>query len=78
LLSYRLDRQQHPIAADSRVSLLRLGLSSSAARTDVPPLRRVVFAGWFVAMALVPRRLVGLVARPFVRVDESSEQRQSS
>jgi hypothetical protein len=78
LLSYRLDRVQHPIAADSRLSLVRLGLSSSVARTDVPLLRRVMFAGWFLAMALVPRRLVGLVARPFVRVDESSEQRQSS
>jgi hypothetical protein len=69
LLSYRLDRTNHPITADSRASLLRLGLSSSVARSDVGVFRRALFAGWFLAMALVPRKLVGLVARPFARLE---------
>ena len=69
LLSYRLDRTEHPIPGDSRVALVRLGLSSSAARTDVSPLRRMSFAAWFLAMAVVPRRLVSVVARPFVRLE---------
>ncbi|MEP7111904.1 MAG: glycosyltransferase family 2 protein [Ilumatobacteraceae bacterium] len=69
LLSYRLDPRQHPITADSRVGLVRLGLSSSAARTDVSPLRRLAFASWFLAMAIVPRRLVSVVARPFARLE---------
>jgi hypothetical protein len=68
LLSYRLDRAQHPIPRDSRLKLVRLGLSSSVARTEVSPFRRVAFAGWFLAMAVVPRRLVSVVARPFARL----------
>jgi hypothetical protein len=68
LLSYRLDRRQHPIPRDSRLKLVRLGLSSCALRSDVSPFRRVAFASWFVAMAVVPRRLVSVVARPFARL----------
>ena len=69
MLSYRLDRAQHPLPGDSRRGLVGLGVSSSAKRTDVSPLRRVAFAGWFVAMAVVPRRWVSTVARPFARVE---------
>jgi Glycosyl transferase family 2 len=70
LLSYRLDRGQHPIRSDSRVGLVRLGLSSSAARTDVSRARRLAFAAWFLAMAVVPGRLVNVVARPFARMEK--------
>jgi hypothetical protein len=69
LLSYRLDRGQHPIPRDSRARLVRLGLASSAARTDVSLLRRGAFALWFLAMAMAPRRLVNVVARPFARLE---------
>jgi hypothetical protein len=69
MLSYRLDRAQHPIAGDSRLGLVRLGVLSAGARVDVSRARRAAFAAWFVAMALVPRRLVSLVARPFARID---------
>lgn len=69
LLSYRLDRSQHPIPSDSRAGLVRLGLSSSAARSDASLVRRLGFAGWFLAMAVVPRRLVNVVARPFARLE---------
>jgi GT2 family glycosyltransferase len=69
LLSYRLDRSQHPIPGDSRAALVRLGLTSCAARTDVSPFRRAAMAVWFVALASVPRRLVNVVARPFARLE---------
>jgi hypothetical protein len=68
LISYRLDRGQHPIPRDSRLKLVHLGLSSSAARTDVSLFRRVAFAAWFLAMAIVPRRLIRVAARPFARL----------
>ncbi len=51
MLSYRLDREQHPIAGDSRAALVRLGVSSCVARADVSRLRRAALAGWFLAMA---------------------------
>jgi hypothetical protein len=69
MLSYRLDRGSHPLPGDSRVGLLGLGLSSSAQRTDVSPYRRLAFASWFLAMAVVPRRWVRTVAHPFARLD---------
>jgi Glycosyl transferase family 2 len=69
LLSYRLDRSQHPIACDSRSTLVRLGVSSAAARTDVSPFRRAAMAVWFVAAAIVPRKLLRVVARPFARLE---------
>ena len=70
MLSYRLDRTQHPIAGDSRRRLLRLGVASCVARTDLSVVRRAAYAGWFLAMALVPRRLVGVIARPFARLEK--------
>jgi hypothetical protein len=68
LLSYRIDRHRHPIAGDSRRALLGLGVSSSVIRTDVSAARRAAFIGWFVAMAVVPKPLVSVVARPFARL----------
>ena len=69
LISYRLDRAQHPIEGDSRLSLLRLGWSSAAARKDVRPLRRGAFAAWFLMMTVVPRRWLSAASRPFARLD---------
>jgi glycosyltransferase involved in cell wall biosynthesis len=69
MLSYRLDPTRHPIAGDSRGGLLRLGLASCAARADLSLVRRAAYAGWFLAMAIVPRRLVRVVARPFARLE---------
>jgi len=70
IVSLRLDPSNHPIERDTRWSLVRMGWSSAAARTDVSILRRLGFAGWFVAMAVVPRRLLHVVARPFTELDE--------
>jgi cellulose synthase/poly-beta-1,6-N-acetylglucosamine synthase-like glycosyltransferase len=68
LLSYRLDAARHPVPGDTRSGLVRLGVSSALTRQDVSPLRRAAFASWFVAMAVVPRPLVGAVARPFTHL----------
>ena len=70
IISLRLDPSEHPIDGDTRRSLVRLGWSSAAARTDVSPLRRVAFAAWFLAVAVVPRRLLRTAARPFTVLDE--------
>jgi hypothetical protein len=43
-------------------------VSSSVIRTDVSAARRAAFIGWFVAMAVVPKPLVSVVARPFARL----------
>jgi hypothetical protein len=77
IISLRLDPSKHPVDGDSRRSLVRLGWSSAAARTDVSRLRRVAFAGWFLAVAVVPRRLLHVVARPFTVLDESAAKRGS-
>ena len=69
VLSYRIDPSDHPILSDSAFRLLRLGLSSSARRVDVPLARRAMFAAWFVAVTTVPRRYLGVIARPFARLD---------
>jgi hypothetical protein len=68
LLSYRIDKERHPLPDDNRVHLLALGLASALRRRDVPPHRRAAFAAWFVAMALAPRRFVPTVARPFAQL----------
>src|SRR3954447_12972334 len=65
IISLRLDPAKHPVDGDTRRGLVRFGLSSAAARRDVSPLRRLAFAGWFLAVAVVPRRLLPVVARPF-------------
>jgi len=62
----------HPIAGETRWSLTRLGWSSARARNDVSRTRRLAFSAWFAAMAVVPRRLVHVVARPFAVLEDSA------
>lgn len=69
MISYRLDRAAHPLPADTRRSLLRLGLRSAAARSDVRVARRLLFGAWFAAAAFVPRRLLPAVTRPYVTLE---------
>ena len=68
LLSYRIDAAHHPLPGDTRFGLVKLGISSALARTDVSAVRRAAFVCWFLAMAVVPRWLVGAVARPFTEL----------
>jgi Glycosyl transferase family 2 len=56
LVSCKLDPEAHPFAGDSS---WRLGLAGSLAalRNDgLPPARRLLMAGWFAAVGLLPRR----------------------
>jgi hypothetical protein len=80
LLSYRLDRDRHPIAGDSRSRLLAFGVGSAMRRVDAPPLRRAAFAAWFLALTLAPQRMLPAVARPFVTIEPlgSNGQRVST
>jgi GT2 family glycosyltransferase len=68
LLSYRLAPDDHPVRDDSLPRLLRLGVSSSIKRIDVSPMRRAMFAAWFVVASLAPTRFVRRVARPFASI----------
>ena len=72
IISLRLDPERHPIAGETRWSLTRLGWSSARARNDVSRTRRLAFSAWFAAMAVVPRRLVHVVARPFAVLEDSA------
>jgi len=74
MISLRLDPSHHPLANDSRTSLVRLGWASATARTDVSALRRFTVAAWFLAMAIVPRRWLNAVARHFAVLDESHKR----
>jgi hypothetical protein len=70
IISLRLDPEHHPIDGDTRWSLARLGWSSAAARADVSRMRRLAFRVWFATMAVVPRRLVRVAARPFAVLED--------
>ncbi|HZY06137.1 MAG TPA: hypothetical protein VFE69_00255, partial [Ilumatobacteraceae bacterium] len=72
IISLRLDPERHPIVGDTRWSLVRLGWSSARARSDVSRTRRLAFSAWFAAMAVVPRKLVRAVARPFAVLEDSA------
>jgi hypothetical protein len=69
LISYRFAPAEHPIARDTRGRVLALGIRSALARTDVALFRRVVMAGWFVAAACAPRRVLPMVVKPFATID---------
>lgn len=58
LLSLRLDPAHHPIAKDSRLTLMVKGMVAAWRRTDVAPLRRVLYSGWFFLTALAAKRSV--------------------
>jgi glycosyltransferase involved in cell wall biosynthesis len=67
LVSLRLDASRHPVAADTRRSLTRLGVAAALGRHDEHPARRAGMALWFVAAGLAPRSTVPRLARPLVR-----------
>jgi glycosyltransferase involved in cell wall biosynthesis len=56
LVSLRLGGPGHPVAGDSRSKALRDGLIAARGRFDVPVLRRVAYAMWFIAVAVGPER----------------------
>jgi glycosyltransferase involved in cell wall biosynthesis len=55
LASLRLDPPRHPIAGDRRLALALQGMGAALRRSDLPARGRLLYAGWFVAMAGAPR-----------------------
>jgi hypothetical protein len=66
MVSLRLDPGRHPIAADSRWSLARDGLTACRRRDNVSATMKLMFACWFGAMATAPRRLAETLAVGFL------------
>jgi glycosyltransferase involved in cell wall biosynthesis len=64
IASLRLDPKTHPIATDTRLSLLIEGLGASMREPDISLSVRVKQILWFVLMALGPMRLVSSLAAP--------------
>jgi len=58
LVSYRLAPDLHPIRSDRRFGLAARGIRCSVLRSDTATTRRLLYAAWFGATALAPRRLV--------------------
>jgi hypothetical protein len=56
LLPLRLCPREHPIAGDSIMAALRLGLRGSFVAPDLSVVGRASWAIWFVAIAMLPER----------------------
>lgn len=64
ILSLRLGPATHPVAGDTVGRAVREGLHASAARVDLSRRRRLAAAGFVVALAVSPRRMLpGLATR---------------
>jgi glycosyltransferase involved in cell wall biosynthesis len=66
MISLRLAPGEHPVATDSRRSLLRAALRATARRTNASPSMKAMFVVWFAAMAAAPRPLARRLATVFL------------
>jgi glycosyltransferase involved in cell wall biosynthesis len=66
LISLRLDPERHPLPDDRVGSLLAEAARTVRRRTDVSVAMRAMYAGWFAAMAVVPRRQARSLALLFL------------
>ena len=73
MVSLRLDPAHHPLPGDHRLAVLGSALTAVRRRFDVHWPAKVVFIGWFAAMAVLPRRL----ARPLALRYLFPERRRS-
>lgn len=55
MISLKLDRAAHPIKTDSALGLLADARRAARRREDAPVTMKLLFMGWFVAMAVAPR-----------------------
>jgi hypothetical protein len=62
LVSKRLDPTAHPFHGDRSARLAARGLATALGRSDKPWRRRLAYAGWFAACAVVPRAAVRWLA----------------
>ncbi len=65
LVSMRLEPEQHPIPADTRISLLRNGVTAAFRRFDISIKMKLIFVMWFAITTVAPKRLVVKLARLF-------------
>jgi hypothetical protein len=63
MISRRLDPAAHPIASESCLHLLEMGLMTLWGNSKLRTGRRLLFSGWLVAMAIGPRGLAQRLAR---------------
>jgi glycosyltransferase involved in cell wall biosynthesis len=66
LISLRLAPQEHPIAADTRVSLLLASVRATGRRFDVSAPMKAMFLFWFALEAALPRPLAHRLAELFL------------
>lgn len=66
LISLALDPERHPVEGDTPFRLARWGTSAAWRRWDVSPAHRLVFAAWFWAFLLSPRRVRETLAVAFL------------
>jgi glycosyltransferase involved in cell wall biosynthesis len=66
LISLRLDRRGHPLPGDTRLGLLRDGLSATRRRFDVSWPMKAIFGSWFALTAAAPRSLSRRLAELFL------------
>jgi hypothetical protein len=57
LVSRRLEPAAHPIASDQPTTLAARGAAAALRRSEMPFTRRLMYAAWFTAMAVAPRRM---------------------
>lgn len=72
LISFKLDRVNHPIASDSIWRLCWAGVTAARHRFDVSPVMRMLYMVWFAALAVAPKTIAWQLARGFL----FPEQRQ--
>lgn len=65
LVSLRLDPARHPVANDHAWPLLLLGLRAAWRRFDVALPMRLLFAGWFLALTILPVGVAHRLAEQF-------------
>ena len=70
-ISLKLAPAEHPYGGDTALRLLWLGVKASLRRFDVAWPMRLLFTGWFTALACTP----GALARPVAEVFVYPQQR---
>ena len=65
LVSLRLEPEHHPIPADTRWGLVKIGASAAFRRFDVSIKLKILFLGWFILMAVAPKSIGVNIAKLF-------------
>jgi glycosyltransferase involved in cell wall biosynthesis len=66
MISLRLEPDLHPVATDTRFGLVGDAMRALRRRRGVSGAMKAMFAGWFAAMAVAPRRLAEPLASGFL------------